>query len=1076
MKRIFHHPPEERTGKRYWRSVEELADTPEVRSWLEREFPQGAAELEADGVSRRNFLRLMGASLALAGVGLSGCRRPVNTIVPYTKSVEWLIPGKAVLYTTSIPGRQGGIPLIVTTYEGRPTKIEGNPLVPSSNGGTDAFTQASILEMYDPDRARTFLHEGKDSTAQEFEEYLKKSRSELQLSKGAGFAILIDEQHSPTRDRLLAALKEQFPQAGLYVDEPLGLEQVFVATERLFGPDTTIKPQFDNADIIVSLDADFLGAELTIDGTRAFSRRRRAHGSVETMNRLYCVENRYTITGGMADHRLRCAASQIPAFTLALARKVAGATNDRVLTALVSQIKDNDSQFDSKWITECSNDLVARKGRGLILVGQRYPAWVQGLVLTMNNALGAYGSTLQVLQTSRTKTGNLQELVATIKSGAIKRLFILAGNPVYTAPSDLNWAAVQKSVPEVVRLGYYFDETSAFAKWNVPEAHFLESWGDQRAPDGTYLPIQPMILPLFGGLSQLDILSHLLALPAGFEAVRETFKAFAKGADFESAWTDLLRQGSAKDTVYQPANREFSSNGLPELLKNADGLPAPVNPSALEVVFPADSKVEDGRHANNAWLQELPDPITKLTWDNALLVSRATARALQLSDGDLVEVTAGERKLQAAIMVAPGHADYSLTLSLGYGRPAVGKVGRGTGFNAYALRTTESLYYATDATVKLVKKAGYDLVQTQQHHSMEGRNLVREGTIEDYAKNPGFAQTVGMDAEIPPNISLYSHPPLNAPNQWGMVVDLNACIGCSACVIACQAENNIPIVGKDQVKRAREMHWMRVDRYYASADGDQNNPHLEEDPEMVVQPMMCQHCENAPCETVCPVNATVHSEDGLNVMVYNRCIGTRYCSNNCPFKVRRFNFFNYNDRPVLDRVEYGAPGFQGRQQLYLGPLARWGMDEISKMQKNPNVTVRMRGVMEKCTYCVQRIETAKISQRIKAGVAGDLTLPTDSIKTACQQVCPAEAIVFGDIKDPKSQVAKLRGLPQNYTLLNYLNIEPRTSYLAHLRNPNPKMPGASKIGKINAEHEPGEQGHESPPPPQAKTKSSGGNA
>ena len=1075
MKRIFHHPPEERTGRRYWRSVEELADTPEVRNWLEREFPQGAAELEADGVSRRNFLRLMGASLALAGVGLSGCRRPQSTIVPYTKSVEWLIPGKAVLYTTSIPGRRGGAPLIVTTYEGRPTKIEGNPLVPSSNGGTDAFTQASILEMYDRDRARVFLRDGKESTVQEFEEYLKKVRKELQLSKGAGFALLIDEQYSPTRDRFLAALKEQFPQAALYSDEPLGLAEVFTATEKLFGPNTVIRPQFDSADIIVSLDADFLGAEQTIEGTRAFTRRRRVQGSAETMNRLYCVENRFTITGGMADHRLRCAASQIPAFALALARKIAGQTNDRVLTALVAQIKDSDSQFDSRWITECANDLVARKGRVLILLGHRYPAWVQGLVLTMNNALGAYGSTLQVFQTPRTKTGNLQELAADIKSGAIKRLFILAGNPVYTAPADLNWATVQKSVPEVVRLGYYLDETSGFANWNVPEAHFLESWGDQRASDGTYLPIQPMILPLFGGLSQLDILSRLLALPAGLDAVRETFKAFAKG-DFESAWTALLRQGWAKDTLYALADREFGSNGLPELLKSAGGLPAPVNPSALEIVFPADSKVEDGRHANNAWLQELPDPITKLTWDNALLVSKATAKALQLSDGDLVEITADERKLQAAIMVAPGHADYSLTLSLGYGRTAVGKVGQGTGFNAYALRTSVSPYYATGATVKLVKKAGYDLVQTQQHHSMEGRDLVREGTAEDYAKNPAFAQKVGMDADIPPNISLYAHPPLNAPNQWGMVVDLNACIGCSACVVACQAENNIPIVGKDQVKRAREMQWIRIDRYYASADGDQNNPHLEEDPEMVVQPIMCQHCENAPCETVCPVNATVHNEEGLNVMAYNRCIGTRYCSNNCPFKVRRFNFFNYNDRPVLDRIEHGAPGFQGRQQLYLGPLAHWGMDEISKLQKNPNVTVRMRGVMEKCTYCLQRIETAKISQRIKAGVVGDLTLPTDSIRTACQQACPAEAIVFGDIKDPASQVSRLRGLSQNYTLLNYLNIEPRTSYLARLRNPNPKMPGASKVGRINAEHESGEREQESRPPQQARTQASGGNA
>jgi molybdopterin-containing oxidoreductase family iron-sulfur binding subunit len=413
----------------------------------------------------------------------------------------------------------------------------------------------------------------------------------------------------------------------------------------------------------------------------------------------------------------------------------------------------------------------------------------------------------------------------------------------------------------------------------------------------------------------------------------------------------------------------------------------------------------------------MPDPITKLTWDNAAQVSPVTAKALGLAERDLVEIGAGDRKVTAAVLIAPGHADNSLTFALGYGRQRVGRVGEGAGFDAYKLRTTTALYFATGVTIKLLQSNAYKLIRTQLHHSMEGRALVREGSLEDYDKNPAFAKKMWMDAEIPPNISLYSHPPLGAPNQWGMVVDLNTCIGCSACVVACQAENNIPIVGKDQVERGREMHWMRIDRYFSSADGDVSNPRLDEDPEMVVEPMMCQNCENAPCETVCPVNATVHSEEGLNVMAYNRCVGTRYCSNNCPFKVRRFNFFNYNDRSVLDKIEHGLPGFEGKQQLILGPLARWGMEEISKLQKNPNVTVRSRGVMEKCTYCVQRIETAKISQKIKAGVTGDLSLPTDSIRTACQEACPAEAIVFGDIKNPESQVAKQRQLPQNYHLL-----------------------------------------------------------
>jgi MoCo/4Fe-4S cofactor protein with predicted Tat translocation signal len=1076
MKTVFRHPPEDLTGKRYWRSLEELADTPQFRSWLEREFPAGAAEMEMDGVSRRNFLRLMGASMALAGIGLSGCRRPEMYIEPYTKSVEWLIPGKAVLYTTSMPGPLGGLPLIATTYEGRPTKLEGNPLVPSSNGGTDLFAQAVVLDLYDPDRARTFLFNGNETTAQEFDKYLGSVRKELESGKGEGIGILLDEQSAPTRDRLLRSLKEQFPQIRFYSYEPLSYEERSAAINSLFGPDVAIKPAFANADVIVSLDCDFLGSEQTLQAVRDFSRRRRVRGSVDGMNRLYAVENRFTITGGMADHRFRCAASQIPAFVMQLAKKVAESTNDRALTGVVSEFKDIGAQFADAWLTECANDLVARKGRSLVLLGNRFPAWVHSVVLAMNNAIDAFGSTLEALSAPRVKTENLGALVADAKSHLLKKLFILGGNPVYTAPADLDWSGVQRSIPEVVRLGYHFDETSAVANWHVPEAHFLESWGDQRAVDGTYLPIQPMILPLFGGLSQIDILSKLAALPNGVQAVRDTFKSFTNESDFEAAWTKFLRNGYAEETLYGGAKVEFNTNALPELLKGAGPLPGPVTPSSIEVVFPADYKVYDGRYTNNAWLQELPDPITKLTWDNTVLLSKSTARALQVDDGDMIEISVGERKLQAPVMIAPGHADYSLSLSLGYGRWVVGKVGRGTGFNAYQLRTTSAPYYATRATVKLIQKNGHLLVQTQNHYSMEGRALVREGTVADYKKNPQFAKAVWMDADNPPNISLYIHPPLGAPNQWAMSVDLNACTGCSACVVACQAENNIPVVGKEQVYNAREMHWIRIDRYFGSPEGDKNNPHLEDDPEMVMEPMMCQHCENAPCETVCPVNATVHSEEGLNLMVYNRCIGTRYCSNNCPFKVRRFNFFNYNDRPVLDRIENPLPGFRGKfqakSQLYLGPLAPWGMAEISQMQKNPNVTVRSRGVMEKCTYCIQRIETAKISQRVKVGVKGDLTLPTDSVQTACQQACPTEAIVFGDLKDPHSRVVQLRALPQNYHLLEYLNIQTRTAYLARIRNPNPKMPGAGRVGKINVD-ENGDQRHGLP---QTETQTNGGNA
>ena len=1059
MKRVFKHPPEEKTGKRYWRGLEELAETPEFKTWLEREFPESAAEFDADPVSRRNFLRLMGGSLALAGVGLSGCRRPETYIVPYTKSVEWLIPGRAVLYTTSMPRRFGGHPLIATTFEGRPTKLEGNPLAPGCNGGTDVFVQSAILDLYDPDRSKRFLHQGSEVKAAEFEKYFKSFCESAKGSGGAGVALLLDEQTSPSRDRVLQSIKQQLPQAKLYFYEPLGSQQSREAIANTIGDNTAIRPDLEQADVVVSLDCDFLGLEQTFDVVRAFSSRRRSHGSAKDINRLYAVEPRYTITAGMADHRLRCPASQVPVFAAGLATKIAAITTDRALTAIVSGLKLDQSTLDSPWLTECANDLVAKRGRSVVLLGQRYPAWVHGIVAAINNALGAFGATLKLLEAPSVPGGTIQDLVNDIQAKAVQHLFILAGNPSYTAPADLNWAELQKSVPEVVRLGYYEDETSEGVTWHVPEAHFLEGWGDQRGPDGTYYPIQPMILPLFGGWSQLELLAKMVGGAVGLDLVRETFKAFAGTGDFEEAWTALVRRGFAPDSQYKPSTNKFSPDRLPALVEKAGPLPGPVNPSAIELVFPGDYSVEDGRSTNNAWLQEMPDPVTKITWDNAVYVSGATARAMDLHEGDLVELGVGDRKLTAAVLIAPGQADYSLSLSLGYGRPNIGKIGQGTGFNAYALRQTNSLYYATGVTVKLTQRDGYKLVRTQMHHSMEGRALVREGTAEEYEKNPAFAKKVWMDADIPPNISLYSHPPLNAPNQWGMAVDLNTCTGCAACVIACQAENNIPIVGKDQVNNGRVMHWMRIDRYFASADGDQNNPHLEDDPEMVMQAMMCQHCENAPCETVCPVNATVHSEEGLNVMAYNRCVGTRYCSNNCPFKVRRFNFFNYNDRPVMDRIEHGFPGFQGKQQLYLGPLAHWGMDEISKLQKNPNVTVRMRGVMEKCTYCVQRIETAKISQRIKAGVEGDLSLPTDSIRTACQQVCPTESIVFGDIKDPKSQVSKLRELGQNYHLLEYLNIQTRTSYLARLRNPNPKMPNAGKVGHINAEHETEEPPH-----------------
>jgi molybdopterin-containing oxidoreductase family iron-sulfur binding subunit len=609
----------------------------------------------------------------------------------------------------------------------------------------------------------------------------------------------------------------------------------------------------------------------------------------------------------------------------------------------------------------------------------------------------------------------------------------------------------------VIRLGYSFDETSQFSTWNVPLAHYLEYWGDGRAVDGSYVSVQPMILPLFGAWSSLDLLAKIAGLPKpeGPELIQDTFKEIAKPADFVTAWATFLHDGFLANSAAKDETLNFNNGAASALIKDKSSTPV-LGDDAYEVVLTACPKVDDGRYNNNGWLQEVPDPITKLTWDNAAQVSPATAAKLGIKDNEMIEITLDKTSLEIPIIIAPGHAENSISIPLGYGRSVVGRVGATTGFNAYPFRTSATPYFVVGAKVRVTGQT-YKLALTQEHFALEGRggDLTREATVSEYKAKPDFAKTQGMDAHIPPNVSLYTHPPLNnpkdpehAPNHgwdphgWGMVVDLNSCTGCSACMVACQAENNIPVVGKEQVINGREMHWIRTDRYFASVD--ENDP----EPEMVSQPLMCQHCENAPCETVCPVNATVHSEDGLNVMAYNRCIGTRYCANNCPFKVRRFNFFDYNQRDAMGSKNGGW--FTGLHKWNL--ISAKGTEDTIKMQKNPNVTVRMRGVMEKCTFCVQRIQEAKIATKVAVRGSGDYRIPADSFTSACAQVCPTEAITFGDINNPESSVAKLKTSERGYRLLEYLNISTRTSYLARIRNPNPKMPGAEKIGAAMKSH------------------------
>jgi len=1136
MKRVFEHPAEELTGKRYWRSLGELSDTPEFRGWLEREFPAGANQLEGDDWSRRGFLKLMGASMALAGFGLTSCRRPEAHLVPFTKSAEWTIPGKALYYATAMPRRTGALPLIAAAIDGRPIKLEGNPLHPASGGATDAFAQASLLDLYDPARSKRFVEKGerdeKGKKAENFEardratfeKYLTELRTKIAADGGAGLAFLVEEVHSPTRERMRAELLKVYPKMRWCVYDPLLTEAQGFATQLSFGDNARLVPRFERADVVLALDSDFLDCgEGDVAGVRAFSSRRRVGEAKDAMNRLYVVENRFTLTGAMADHRMRCPASQIPAFTRALAGKIALATKDQGLASTIATLTEpvNAMPFDDTWLTECANDLMAKPGASVVLAGPHQPVVVQLMVYAINSALKNIGTTLIVREfVHAPKTNSILQLAGEINSGRIKQLFIFGGDPVYNAPKGLtihvgkpdaaqaadraaapiDWPDLQKTVPDVVRLGYYEDATSELSRWHVPAAHYLEAWGDALTSDGAYLAIQPMILPLFGGMSEIELMNALLGAPKaeGPELVQETFRASAPPGDFQTSWSQLLRDGFATHVALKEKPPTFNSN-------NAGGVAhtlwatAP-NPTldAPEIVLTRSYAMDDGRYINNGWLQELPDPITKLTWDNAALMSPAMAKHLGVNTGDLVNIAVTEttkdaqgrnirRELVIAALISPGHADNSISISLGYGRKKTGPVGEEAGFNGYLLRTSSNPHYmavdsktieAITVTTAVTASDGatpppgffsrmtggnkpkpasphtlgtYALAITQDHWSIEGRGLVREASIEKYREDPEFAKKIAGDDELPAKLpSLYSHPPLTAEQQWGMTVDLNVCTGCSACIVACQSENNIPIVGKLQVSHGRAMHWLRLDRYYASEKPfNQDRGEYPENPEIVHQAMMCQHCENAPCETVCPVNATVHSEDGLNVMAYNRCIGTRYCANNCPFKVRRFNYFDYNQRPIGKK----KVGPLEVYQEYIAPFTEKGAPDTTKLQKNPNVTVRMRGVMEKCTYCVQRIEEAKIAAHVKAGASDKTRIPRDSFTSACAQACPSEAIVFGDVKDPESRVSKIKMQERNYRLLDYLNVSARTSYLARIRNPNLKMPDANRIAVASLGHE-----------------------
>jgi MoCo/4Fe-4S cofactor protein with predicted Tat translocation signal len=1067
MKTIPPNCPEPESGPKYWRSLDQLAETPEFRQWVEKEFPAGASEC-TDPVTRRNFVKIMSASFLLAGLGSTGCRRPVEHIYPFAKMPENYVHGVPQYFATSMPSRRKALPLVVKSSDGRPTKIEGNPDLPGSNGGTDHLTQASLLSLYDPDRAMRCTRNGSGESKKAALDYL--STLSKTLGDGAGLAFLLEQNDSPSRARLQQAISAKFPGARWHVYEPVDLDLGRKAASLAYNSPVEPHYKLDQAQVIVCLDCDFIGSEdNAFANIRDFSKGRALSGKDDPMNRLYAVESLFTLTGLNADHRLRVTQGMIVAVLARLALNVLGSSEmDAKLNELAAPASAHDA-----WISACAKDLKANAGKSLVLAGYRLPLAAHLLVVAINEALGVTGHTVEYLQTTTAKEGTLSELAAALNAGQVQTLVILGGNPAYNAAVELNWQQAQAKAKTVIRLGYHMDETSwnaathADSQWDLPMAHYLESWGDGRAADGTVVPIQPLIEPLFGGITELEVLALIggITPSSTYEIVRETFRSL--GGNDENAWRKFLHDGFLAGSTASVASVQHNPA---ELTRALGGLKPPSSPTAnsMEVVFYRDAKMDDGRNNNNGWLQELPDPITKLTWDNAVLMSAATAKELgvfydrnvqnQKFFNYKVEVTLNGRTITGPVWVQPGMADHTVALALGYGREKTGRVGTGAGFNAYKLRSSDNLYYASGAVLKATDDKSYELADTQSHWSMEGRPVVREANLEQYRKNPKFAQR--MKPEEPPlNSPLYPNPldktKLNGMHQWGMSIDLNRCVGCSACMIACQSENNIPIVGKEMVGKSREMHWIRLDRYYASPAGTSEDKRME-DPQAVVQPMLCQHCESAPCESVCPVNATSHDDEGLNVMTYNRCVGTRYCSNNCPYKVRRFNFFDYNRHPLKHEFLYRSPLVATTDGEY--ELMRWLKNpdkgnlpedewQLAKLVKNPDVSVRMRGVMEKCSFCLQRIEQAKIAAKVKARDSDHIRLSEKEgtiPKTACQQACPAEAIVFGDTSEDipveESSVKRAKKQDRTYTVLEFLLTKPRLTYLARVRNPNQEMP------------------------------------
>lgn len=991
------------SGRVFWRSLESRQD------------PKGAAEqacgsdvvkrtIDADALlqlRRRSFLTLSGSIAALASV--EGCiRRPAEKILPYSQAPEYAVPGVAFHYATVTEQRGEALGLLVTSHEGRPTKIEGNPEHPASLGASGLLAQASILDLYDPDRSRQPEQAGKPSTFEGFDAAFAKVIEAARATRGEGLRILAQSTNSPSFLRLREAVLGALPSARFHTYAPINESASREGARIAFGRPLVATSSYDKARVVVALDSDFLSTEAgSTLAARRFADGRRLRSAAENMNRLYAVEPVLSVTGSNADHRLRLAAGDVGRYARLLAAELASAhgISFGALGAALSGVASDG--IPAKWIKSVAKDLAANRGASVLVAGSRQPAAVHALVAAMNAGLGNLGATVHYYEPSDPAEvdnfASVKVLAEDSAAGKVSTLLILGGNPVYDAPADLKFAEALSKIAMSVHLSSYADETSAKTTWQVPRAHELETWGDQRAVDGTLSVQQPLIAPLWGGRSDVELLALLAGEPnwRGYHVVRKTMSARGLAADLD--WNRALQAGVVAGSASRPVTVELNGAGVAAAVGGSSQL---ASADGMEVVFLTDHKVFDGRHANNSWLLEMPDPLTRITWDNAAFFAPSTAKSMGLKNGDMVRITLGDQSVEIVAWALPGQAANTIGLPLGWGRTRAGRNGNGHGFDVYPLRTSTAPHIAAGAKVQKLGRT-YPISQTQDHDSMEGRPVVIDADLAAYRNQPNFAEWRQPTPSVGPLWEKAFDGYVDG-HKWGMTIDLTACNGCNACVVACQSENNVPVVGKDQVARGREMHWFRIDRYFVG-DADE--------PEVAFQPIGCQHCEEAPCENVCPVNATAHSPEGLNDIAYNRCIGTRYCMNNCPYKVRRFNFLNFN----LD------------------------IPETRQMQFNPNVSVRFRGVIEKCSYCVQRIQGGKIKAKAEARVLKD-----GDIKSACQQACPSRAITFGDLNDPNSEVAKASSIDRKYKLLADVGTAPRTTFLGKVRNVNPEMHDAQQ--------------------------------